>query len=84
MAMRIDCTHRAVVPMTVPGDHNAKWTIQKNNSITIGEQKNAIQNFYTLLLTEFRHMRHSGGVGVAGTRSKGQEGRYSISHTPLL
>ena len=30
--------------------------IPENNRLTIGEQKNAIQNIYNLLLTEFRHM----------------------------
>ena len=28
----------------------------ENNRLTIGEQKNAIENVYNLLLTEFRHM----------------------------
>ena len=36
--------------------HNAKLAIHENNRLTMGEQKNAIQNVYTLLLTEFRHM----------------------------
>ena len=34
----------------------AKSAIVENNSLTMGEQKNAIENFYYLLLTEFRHM----------------------------
>ena len=38
------------------GEHIAKLAIFKNNRLTIGEQKNAIQNFYNLLLTEFRLM----------------------------
>ena len=33
-----------------------KLAIFENNRLTIGEQKNAIQNFYNLLLTEFRDM----------------------------
>ena len=36
--------------------HNAKLAIHGNNGLTIGEQKNAIQNFYNPLLTEFRDM----------------------------
>ena len=36
--------------------HNAKWAIHGNSGLTIGEQKNAIQNFYNPLLTEFRDM----------------------------
>ena len=36
-------------------EHIAKSAIIENNSLTIGEQKNAIENFYNLLLTEFRH-----------------------------
>ena len=38
--------------------HNAKLAIHENNRLTIGEQKNAIQNYYNLLLTEFPHMGH--------------------------
>ena len=34
----------------------AKLVIFENNRLTIGEQKNAIQNFYNPLLTEFRLM----------------------------
>ena len=30
--------------------------MHENNGLTIGEQKNAIQNFYNPLLTEFRDM----------------------------
>ena len=37
--------------------HIAKLVIFENNGLTIGEQKNAIQNFYNPLLTEFRHMQ---------------------------
>ena len=37
--------------------HIAKSAIFENNRLTIGQQKNAIQNFYNLLLTEFRLMR---------------------------
>ena len=37
-------------------DHNAKSAIHVNNGLTIGEQKNIIQNFYNPLLKEFRHM----------------------------
>ena len=40
---------------TIP-DHIAKSAIVEYNSLTVGEQKNAIQNFYNLLLTEFHHM----------------------------
>ena len=36
--------------------HIAKSVIFENNRLTIGEQKNAIQNFYNLLLIEFRVM----------------------------
>ena len=36
--------------------HNAKLAVFENNRlITIGEQKDTFQNFYNLLLTEFRH-----------------------------
>ena len=34
----------------------AEIGIFENNRLAIGEQKNAIENFYALLLTEFRHM----------------------------
>ena len=37
-------------------EHIAKLGIFENNGLTIGEQKNAIEKFYTLLLTEFRDM----------------------------
>ena len=37
-------------------NHNAKSAIHENKRLTIGEQKNAIQNLYNPLLTEFRHM----------------------------
>ena len=33
--------------------HNARLVIYENNGLTIGEQKNAIQNCYNPLLTEF-------------------------------
>ena len=36
--------------------HNAKSSIHENNGLTIGEQKNAIQNCYNPLLIEVRHM----------------------------
>ena len=38
--------------------HNAKLAIHGNNGLTIGEQQNAIQNFYNPLLTAFRHMSY--------------------------
>ena len=38
-------------------EHNAKLAIHENNGLTIGEQKNPIQNFYNPLLTEFRDMQ---------------------------
>ena len=41
---------------TVP--HIAKFIIFENNMLTIGEQKNAIHNFYNLLLKEFRLIKH--------------------------
>ena len=37
-----------------PSKHIAKSVIFENNRLTMGEQKNAILNFYNLLLTEFR------------------------------
>ena len=40
--------------------HITKLGIFKNNGLTIGEQKNAIEKFYTLLLTEFRDMTKHG------------------------
>ena len=36
--------------------YKAKSGTHENNELTIEEQKNAIQNFYNPLLTEFRHM----------------------------
>ena len=36
--------------------HIGKSGIFENNGLTIGEQKNAIEKFYTLLLTEFCDM----------------------------
>ena len=42
--------------MMYPLQHNAKSAIHENHGLTIGEQKNAIQNFYNPLLIEFRHM----------------------------
>ena len=39
--------------------HIAKSGIFENNGLTMGEQKNAIEKFYTLLLTEFRDMASS-------------------------
>ena len=36
--------------------HNAKLAIHEKNWLTIREQKNAIQNFYNPLLTEFHNM----------------------------
>ena len=36
--------------------HIAKLAIFENNRLTIGEQKNAIENFYHLLLSEIRHV----------------------------
>ena len=36
--------------------HNAKKAIHENNGLSIGEQKNAIQNLYNPLLTEFLDM----------------------------
>ena len=53
--------------------------IHENNGLTIGEQKNAIQNFYNPLLTEFRDMwwgwDGEGGVGGEGTEEAGGVGR---------
>ena len=36
--------------------HIAKLAIFENNRLTIGEQKNTIQNFYNILLMEFHLM----------------------------
>ena len=36
--------------------HHAKSMIHENNGLTIGEQKNTIQNFYNPLLAELRDM----------------------------
>ena len=46
-------------PNIMGGDeqlHSAKQAIHENNGLTIGEQKNTIQNFYNPLLTEFYDM----------------------------
>ena len=49
--------------------HKSKSVIFENNGLTIGEQKNAIKNFYNLLLTDFRHMLF-GCYVIVTSRSK--------------
>ena len=49
-------SHGYSVVIDLYGYHIAKSGIIENNGLTIGEQKNAIEKFYTLLLTEYRDM----------------------------